>query len=154
VDVDAVAFSTTAVCFVPPSAELSSRERAEQIRILEICQIAAQAQGVEVVPFGNEQCLAATTTWETRDTGVRESECKRNLPGGECPSTGVHMKLLKLTLSRPGVDAAISHTTATILSNFEGFSAESFRTLCTAAFHDYPSALSDVEFDVPSTSPR
>ena len=103
-----------------------------------------------MVPFGHDQCLAANMTWEMRDTGARESECKRNLSGGECPSTGVHVKLLKLTLSRPGVYDAISRTTATILSNFEGFSAESFRTLCTAAFHDYPHALSDVELDVPS----
>jgi hypothetical protein len=98
-----VAFSTTPVCFVPPSAKLSSSEHAEQIRILEICQIAAQTQGVEVVPYVNDQCLAANMTWETRATDERKAECEHNLPGDECPPTGVHMKLLKLTLSRPAI---------------------------------------------------
>jgi hypothetical protein len=146
---DAVAFSATPVCFVPPSPELSLSDRAQQLQMLEICQGAAREQGVLVVPFGGGQCLAATTIWGARENGDVDADCQRTFAGVECHASAVHIKSMKLVLARPGGGGATSETTAAIRSRFAGFSRESFHALCAAAFHDYPGPLSNAQFDVP-----
>jgi hypothetical protein len=144
---DALEFATTPVCFVPPSPELSLTDRAQQLQMMEICQGAARERGVLVVPFGG-QCLTASMAWGTRENGDLDADCEHSSGGVECHARAVHLKSVKLVLARPGV-GPISETTASIRSNFTGFSRESFHALCVAAFHDYPGPLSNAQFDVP-----
>jgi hypothetical protein len=139
--------SATPVCFVPPSSQLSLTEHAQQTRILQICEGAARGDGVQIVPFGSGQCLAATMAWATRDTGDREGDCARTWGGAECHSSAVHLKTVKVVLSSAG--QPVAETTATILSGYAAFSAESFRSLCVAAFHAYPEALSGEQLEIP-----
>ena len=148
VAVDTTVLSTTPVCFVPPSPKLGLTERAQRADIVEICEGAARKRGVSVVPFGGGQCLAATVTWATRDSGDRDADCYGTWAGAECHSTTVHVKSLKLVLAQALGDNALAETTAVIRSSYREFSRESFLALCTAAFHDYPRPLSRVQFDV------
>jgi hypothetical protein len=139
---DSAALSRTPVCFVPPSPNLGLTERAQQGRILEICEAAARSQGIRVVAMGRGECLVATMSWAVRDTGDR-NEC-----GGECYSTAVHVKSLKLGLA-PSAGKVLAETTASIRSDRAEFTRESFHALCTAAFENFPQPLSNEQFEVP-----
>ena len=144
---DSAALARTAVCFVPPDPSLGLSERAQQGRIVEICEAAARDQGIDVVAMGRGQCLAASMGWTVRDTGDRASQCSGTVGGAECYSTAVRVKSLKLALAQPG--KVLAETTASIRSDRAEFTRESFHALCAAAFHDFPQPLSNVQFEVP-----
>jgi hypothetical protein len=149
VGADARVSSATPVCFAPPDPQASLTERAQQLRIVQICEDAARTQGVATMPFGSGQCLAATLAWGMRETGDRNAECARTWGGGaECYSTAVHLKTVKLVLSSGG--QPLAETTATIRSGYGTFSAESFRSLCMAAFYAHPQALSGEQLEIPT----
>jgi hypothetical protein len=50
------------VCFAPPDPGLGLIERSNATDILKICERAALSQHVAVVPFGQQDCLVATTS--------------------------------------------------------------------------------------------
>ena len=145
---DSAALSRTPVCFVPPDPNLGLTERAQQGRILEICEAAARSQGIRVVAMGRGECLAATMSWAVRDTGDRNGECAGTLGGAECYSTAVRIKSLKLALAQ-SAGKVLAETTASIRSDRAEFTRESFHALCTAAFENFPQPLSNEQFEVP-----
>jgi hypothetical protein len=124
---------------------LGLTERAQQGRILEICEAAARSQGIRVVAMGRGECLAATMSWAVRDTGDRYGGCGG---GGDCYSTAVRIKSLKLALAQ-SAGKVLAETTASIRSDRAEFTRESFHALCTAAFENFPQPLSNEQFEVP-----
>lgn len=141
--------SASPVCFVPPNPEWSLTERAQQQQIIQICEDAARNQSVPVVTFGNGQCLAATLSWAVRDTGDRTAGCNGTWTGGaECYSTAVRVKSLKVALTE-STGKVLAETTASIGSTRNDFTRQTFRALCTAAFHEFPQPLANEQFDVP-----
>jgi hypothetical protein len=147
-DPDSAALARTPVCFVPPDPNLGLTQRAQQGRIVDICEAAARSQGIQVVAIGRGQCLSASMSWTIRDTGDRSGECSRTLVGAECYSTAVRVKSLKLVLAQPA-GKVLAETTASIRSDRAEFTRESFHALCTAAFEDFPQPMSNAQFDVP-----
>lgn len=147
-DPQAAAFTRAPVCFPPSRAEADLIERDRQAKLTHICEEAAAGEGVPVVPFGTQGCLPVTTVWQVADTGRREGDCSSGFGKVECSSSAVHRKSVKVVLSRPGTNQAIIETIAAIDSSFGGFSEKSFRALCSAAFHDYPSPLQSELFEV------
>jgi len=147
-DPAAAGTATLPVCFVPPNADVSLLTRDRQAQILGICRAAAEEQGVRVVPFELGQCLATTMTWHSKATGYRKDECVPVFGGVDCDSSAIHMKSVRLRLTPPGSDKVVMESIASIDSDFDGFSPQSFRALCLAAFHEYPQALSGAQFKV------
>lgn len=147
-DPQAAAYMQTPVCFLPgrPEADLIERER--QTKILHICENAAADEGVAVVGYGSRECLPVSLLWQVSDTGRREGDCVRNWVGAECQSSAVHRKSVKVVLTRPNTNQAVIETIAAIDSHNGGFSDQSFRALCLAAFHDYPQPLQSKRFEV------
>jgi hypothetical protein len=147
-DPDSAGIANSPVCFVPPSPQLGLTERAQMGQIVQICEGAARQQGVPIVAWGQGQCLAATLSWSARDTGARSGDCVNTWGGGaECYSTGVHIKYLKVALA-PAAGKVVAETTASVRSAHNDFTRESFRALCSAAFHDFPQPLSSERFEV------
>lgn len=146
-DANAVELARAPVCFTPTEAE-SLIDRDRQAQVVEVCEAAAREQGVRVVTYAAGQCLPASLRWESGETGAHEAECSRTLGGAECSSTAVHRKSLRLVLTNPRTNRPLVETMASIDSSFAGFSRESLRALCRAAFHDYPNPLSSAQFDV------
>jgi hypothetical protein len=135
------------VCFAPPDPRLGLVERSNATAALNICERAALSQRVAVVPFGQQDCLVATTSWTARDSGDFTSGCGRTWGGGQdCTSAQVRHKSIKLTMTRKSV--VVAETVATISSTVAGFNDKSFFALCSAAFHDYPKPLRNAQFDV------
>jgi hypothetical protein len=144
---DSAVLARTAVCFVPPDPSLGLTERAQQGRIVEICEAAARSQGINVVAMSRGQCLSASTSWSVRDTGDRRGKCSGTLGAAECYSTAVHIKSLKLALAQSG--KVLAETTASIRSDRAEFTRESFHALCAAAFEDFPQPMSNAQLEVP-----
>lgn len=148
-DPDSAGLSQSAVCFVPPDPNLGLTDRAQQGRILDICEAAARNQGVRVVAAGRGPCVSASLTWAVRDTGDRSGDCSPTWTGGaECYSTAVRIKTLKVALTRP-TGKVVAETTASIRSDRAEFTRESFHALCAAAFQDFPQPMTNEQFEVP-----
>jgi hypothetical protein len=147
-DADSAVLSTAPVCFVPPDPRLGLTERAQQGQIVQICERAAQSQGVPIVAYGSGQCVVATMSWAVRDTGDRAGDCSRTWGGGaECYSTAVRIKSLRVSLAQ-SAGKVLAETTASIRSDRAEFTRESFHALCAAAFHDFPNPFSNAQFNV------
>jgi hypothetical protein len=147
-DPQAAAFTKTPVCFVPSRPEADLIERDRQAKLARVCESAVAEDGVAVAAFGTQGCLPVTMIWQVADTGIREGNCSSSFGGVDCSSSAVHRKSVKVVLTRPGTNQALIETIAAIDSNFGSFSEKSFRALCSAAFHDYPSPLQSERFDV------
>ena len=146
---DAAVLKQTPVCFAPPPLAPDLTLRAQQQRMLQICEAAARSEHVPVIPYGTGQCLVATMTWASRETGDRVGDCTGWYAYATCTDHAVRLKSMKLTLSPLLGGQAVVETTAAIDSSYSGFSPHSLRALCSAAFKDYPQPLTNAQFDVP-----
>jgi hypothetical protein len=78
--------------FNPQDEGLSLTEATQRNRVVTICEAAAQAEGLRVLPLTDVNCLVATVQWYALDSGTRSGECTRTFPlrRGRCHRSVTH----------------------------------------------------------------
>jgi hypothetical protein len=148
--VDPSTLSGLPVCFVLPGPNLGLTERGDAEHVLAICENAVRAQKIGVVPYGSSSCLVARLKWTSGRTGEFDTDCTGVvMPAltATCKSSEVRYKSLKVTVSREPDGPPVAETRATIRSSQPGFTDQSYFALCGSAFHQYPRAIRNAQFE-------
>lgn len=148
-DVEPSVLQQAPVCFQPPPSNLGLTDRASALQVIGICEAAAKRQGTMVVSAAQGDCLVASLSFKSENTGMREAECQRGAFGVQCDSSGIFHKEVKVTLRREPNGKAVAETAAIVQSRVRGFSDKSYFALCSAAFHKYPGSLVNERFEAP-----
>jgi hypothetical protein len=147
---DSASAPSAPLCFTPFDAGPSLAARAHADHTKELCESAARAQGVSIVPFDSPSCLvAATMAWESKPTGEVVENCALFGAVNNCSGGLVHGKVLRVAMNQKAGGKQISETVSVIKSDFSSITDHSIFALCSAAFYRYPMALRDETFSVP-----
>lgn len=154
---------STPICFAETENKEASLEvKSRQRDIIEICSDIAQSKGLNVVDFGEDNCLVAAIGWYASEGSNyylgNSSSCTQIYGSYFCSSrrdsVTYYGKGVQISLFDGKTFEKVHEIRATLATEHPGFRNTTAVALCRAAFHTFPKRLTNAKIEASLNLPE